>query len=450
MMRLHQSLAARAPEAPLWRGSRGWRSTREVLDAARLLALRLDEPRLAFALRDDESLAIALLAAELRGTTALLVPASWGQQMIETYLPRAGMRLLVTDRNDLSAPALLRFDATPPAVGALSSPGAASSPDTRWIVPTSGTTGEPKLVEHTLESLARTVKTDGARGAGLTWGLVYELGRFAGLQVLLQAILGGSRLVFADRAGGVDALVTSLADAGCNALSATPTLWRRILMAEAAGRLPLTVATLGGEIADAAILRALAARYPAAKLLHIYASTEAGVGFSVADGQAGFPVAFITRPPRGVELKVDDTGRLWLRPAAAVQRFLGETRALVEADGWIDTGDQVSREGDRYVFLGRANGAINVGGNKVFPEEVENCIRAVDGVQLTAVRARANPIMGALVEALVRPDPLADRATLKRSITTACRAKLAPYKVPALVTWVDDLAVSPAGKLVRS
>ena len=80
---------------------------------------------------------------------------------------------------------------------------------------------------------------------------------------------------------------------GVNAMSATPTLWRKILMSDASRSLALRSITLGGEIADQQVLSTLASTYPSARIRHIYASTEAGTGFSVTDGKAGFPVSFL-------------------------------------------------------------------------------------------------------------------------------------------------------------
>lgn len=446
-MTLERVLRGRSPDATLWIRPHGSCAVRSVLARTAALAARLDASRIALALADDERMAIALLAAERQGATMLLVPAAWDQATYDRYAARAGVELLVTDRPELSDKRVVRvFDEEV----CFTDEVVISANRARWIIPTSGTTGAPKLVEHSLDSLARTVKTDAGKGASLVWGLIYELSRFAGLQVFLQAMLGGSRLVFVDRAATMDRIVEQLHSAECNALSGTPTFWRRLSMARGSDRLPLRLATLGGETADTPILKTLAYKFPQAKVIHIYASTEAGVGFSVRDGIAGFPATFLRNPPSGVEVKVDSEGMLWLRTADAAASFVGENAALVEVDGWIRTGDLVRREGDRFVFLGRANGAINVGGNKVFPEEVEDCIRRVEGVSLVTVRARANPITGALVEACVKPAPEADRNSLKRLILESCRASLAAYQVPALITWVDDIAVNATGKIIRS
>jgi acyl-CoA synthetase (AMP-forming)/AMP-acid ligase II len=447
MISLRQALARRAATEPLWRNGAAWKSVHDVLTAVSDLSGAFSSGPIALACANDESFALGMLAAEGRCESVLLIPASWDQALFDRYRLLAGVELLVTDRADLRAPQKLRLGAcferaVPPA--------SAGAIETRWIIPTSGTTGQPKLVEHRLATLARTVRTDSAKGRELNWGLVYELARFAGLQVFLQAMLGGSRLVFVRREAGIETLLGDLAAAGCNALSATPTFWRRMLMAPAAGELPLQLVTLGGEIADQAVLTSLRVQYPAAKVVHIYASTEAGVGFSVGDGRAGFPANYLQHPPSGTQLKVEIDGMLWVRPALGGQRYLGGADSLVAADGWINTGDQVHRVGDRMLFLGRANGAINVGGNKVFPEEVEDCIRGVSGVRHVGVRARSNPLVGSLVEALVLPENGADRAVLKSAIVQSCRGALAPYKVPALVTWVDEVAMTAAGKSMRS
>jgi acyl-CoA synthetase (AMP-forming)/AMP-acid ligase II len=232
-------------------------------------------------------------------------------------------------------------------------------------------------------------------------------------------------------------------------LSATPTLWRKILMSPAGRRLPLRQITLGGEIADDLVLGALARAFPRARITHIYASTEAGVGFSVKDGRAGFPAAYLAEPPGGVELKVDGEGRLWLRPAVRGQFFVG-TAALESTDGWIDSGDLVERRGDRYHFLGRANGAINVGGDKVFPEEVERVILELPDIALARVSGRRNPIVGALVEAVVMPRAAdANAAEISRRVREHCASRLPRFKVPAVIQVVSALATEGTGKLAR-
>src|SRR5262249_35102228 len=153
------------------------------------------------------------------------------------------------------------------------------------------------------------------------------------------------------------------------------------------------------EIADQAILDNLAAVYPDARIGHAYASTEAGVGFEVNDGLAGFPASMLGRLPSGVDIKLEQ-GTLRLPSTLAPLRDVGHAAAaLAEGGGFVDPGDIVEQRDGRCHFMGRSNGVINVGGLKVHPEEVEAVINRHPQVRMSLVRERRSPITGALVVA---------------------------------------------------
>ena len=156
---------------------------------------------------------------------------------------------------------------------------------TLWIIPTSGTTNRPKLIKHSTDSLISRVKVDKVKGKALIWGNLYDHTRFAGIQVLLQGLIGGSTLVL-DNKSNIEEKLNALIKNHCNALSGTPTIWRNILMLPSAKKLKLKQITLGGEIIDQAILNSLKRIYPNARITHIYALTEIGVAFSVSDSVA--------------------------------------------------------------------------------------------------------------------------------------------------------------------
>lgn len=324
------------------------------------------------------------------------------------------------------------------------------SSETVWLLATSGTTGFPKLAGHTLESLTRTHQRNIEKGQTFTWGLLYDPARFAGLQVFLQAVLSLSRLVITDDTRPLNERLQTFADHRCNALSATPTLWRKILMCPAAERLNLRQITLGGEIVDRQIIDALVRKFPSARVVHIFASTEAGVGFAVDDQKEGFPAAWLNDPPPGIQIKVDPEGFLLIKPSGVGSLRMKEGDQLRDQEGFINTGDLVRREGDRYQFLGRANGAINVGGNKVFPEEVENVMLGFKGVKFVAVKSKKSPIVGYLVAADV---VMEDRSMAKKDfiegLQSFCRSRLEEYKVPAFINIVEEIHTSQTGKMIR-
>src|SRR6266481_769932 len=105
----------------------------------------------------------------------------------------------------------------------------------------------------------------------------------------------------------------------------------------------------------------------------------------------------------------------------------------------------VELRGDRYHFVGRGDGIINVGGRKVHPEEVEAVINRHPNVQMSLVKARKNPITGAVVVAdvVVKTEPdgksaAADTEALKSEIFEACHDALTPHKVPAAIRFVPS------------
>jgi acyl-CoA synthetase (AMP-forming)/AMP-acid ligase II len=393
--------------------------------------------RVAVWLDDLVDLACALVALQGRAGQMLLIPRGSSREQARALCRRSGSETLITDVDQM--------------IGHGSGADAAADENTRIVIPTSGTTGGPKLVSHTLASLTRTTRTNPDAGGRYRWGLVYDPARFAGLQVFLQSLLGGSTLVLTREDEPLDARIDQLVRSGCNAVSATPTMWRKILMLPQADELSLTQITLGGEIADDQVLQALHRKYPTARVTHIYASTEAGVGFSVNDVRAGFPAEFLERPPNGVEVRVDDDGFLLLRKhAESGDRYVGSTEPTADRHGFVNTGDLVQRVGDRFVFLGRANGAINVGGNKVHPEEVEQVLLMHPAVELARVAPIKSSMVGELVTATVQTsDEIDDPAAFNAELRSFCAERLEPYKVPSMIQIADDIELSAAGKTQR-
>jgi acyl-CoA synthetase (AMP-forming)/AMP-acid ligase II len=286
------------------------------------------------------------------------------------------------------------------------------------------------------------------------WGTFYDIRRYGGLQILLRALLGGGSMLLSSARESASDFLLRAAARGVTHLLGTPTHWRNALMSPSARRLALQYVRLSGEIADQAVLDHLRAFYPAAAIVHAFASTEAGVGFEVGDALAGFPASLIGRDGAGVEMKVKD-GSLRIRSARTAARYLGSrSETLPDADGFVDTGDIVELRGERYYFVGRRDGVINVGGQKVHPEEVEAVINSHPQVRISQVRAKKNAIMGALVVADVVLNGETGAANargkgLEHAILEHCRAALPRHKVPAAINFVSSLAVAPTGKIVR-
>ena len=405
---------------------------------ALLMAQRLHLPKgsiVALCGLSPSKLIQLIIALDGNVNALLLLPSSLDEGSQQLLIQSAGCTHLINASSD-----------EPLTIFPLDSVSSTNVTPTKWLLATSGTTGLPKLIDHTFESLSSSVKYDKVRASEFVWGLLYDPSRFAGIQVVLQALLSGSALCIADSMD-FDIQVEAFIHNRVNALSATPSLWRKLLMDGRVLELPLLQITLGGEIVDQFIIDALKHNFPLARIVHIYASTEAGAAFSVNDGIAGFPLKWLDSSLAPLPLRLRDDGHLLVKP-----RILPGGKEIldrIDEDGYLDTQDLVKIEGERVRFLGRASGAINVGGNKVNPEEIEACIREVKGVFDVRVYAKKSSMMGQIVAAEIISVFGVEPLTLRKSILTHCRRELENWQVPALLSFVSVLKETAAGKRDR-
>jgi acyl-CoA synthetase (AMP-forming)/AMP-acid ligase II len=318
-------------------------------------------------------------------------------------------------------------------------------------VATSGTSGPPKLVRHSWESVLSSARL-AAQWHDLAWLFVYDPTRWAGIQVWAQALLTAGRLVV-PASRDPDTVARAIVDEAVTILPATPTLLRRLLTSADPALLAknsLKRITLGGEAADAELLARAHEAFPQAGIAQVYATTELGEVYRVADGLPGFPAKWIGKPlVGGVVVGVRRDGELMVRAS----------RDAAE----VGTGDLVELHGDRYVFAGRRTDAIIVGGAKVFPKRVEEVIREVPGVAEARVFGVPSSVTGELVAAEIMLTPelasspahpaagtgSSDGADIKTAVLAHCRDTLEPHAVPRLVEIVKKIITTAAGKTSR-
>ncbi len=403
------------------------------------------------ATRDQLAAAQALVALDGSVSRLVICPPDLPLAHLAAIAATAEAQAIVTDRDatefeGADLPPLIACNLPLRPYNSISKPIA-----TEWVLLTSGTTGVPKMVVHSLAALTGAIKPTQPGAPPPVWATFYDIRRYGGLQILLRALLGNGSMVLSDASEPVPEHLRRLAAHGVTHISGTPSHWRRVLMSSESSLIAPRYVRLSGEIADQAILDALKRQYPQAAVGHAYASTEAGVGFEVNDGLEGFP-AEILSSDRDPCCKVVD-GTLLIRSRRTASRYLGASQTLMDKDGFIDSGDFVTERSGRYYFVGRRGGIINVGGLKVHPEEVEQILNKHARVKMSLVSARRNPITGAIVVAdVVLHDSVAlgDASdALKQDILAFCRAALPAHKVPAAIKFVSSLAVTPAGKLVR-
>ena len=404
------------------------------------------------AVADQLVSALAMLEIDGVARRMLLCPPDLGAEHISTLVADAEIDAVVTDH-----PAQWAASGIELIVSAQAPIRAATRTQTQrateWLMLTSGTSGVPKIVGHTLEGLTGAIVADGpARGASPVWATFYDIRRYGGLQIFLRAIIGGGSMVLSEPGEPVADCVARLREKAVTHISGTPSHWRKLLMSGSASEFSPRYVRLSGEIADQAVLDGLSRAFPAASIGHAYASTEAGVGFAVNDGLEGFPADLIGVNRDGVEMKVED-GSLRIRSKRTAHAYVGrQAAALTDARGFVDTGDMVERRGERYHFVGRRGGIINIGGLKVHPEEIEAVINRHAEVRMSRARSRRSPITGAIVVAdvvLADGDGASRSDAIRNEILAECRASLASHKVPAVIRFVASLDVTAAGKLAR-
>jgi acyl-CoA synthetase (AMP-forming)/AMP-acid ligase II len=309
---------------------------------------------------------------------------------------------------------------------------------TQWTLYSSGTTGVPKAVGHSLSSLTRTVSRS---SRPLVWGLLYDPNRMAGLQVLLQAFSSDHSVVAPEPSTTLSKRIELLREHKVTAVSATPTIWRQILQTKSHVGWGLEQITLGGEISDQLILDALRRAFPNSRITHVFASTESAAAFSISDCRAGFPLTFLNDPPAGIELKICDNEL----------RIYNPHSSAAEVDGFVSTGDAVEIREDeqRVLFRGRASGVVNVGGMNVWPEQAEALLRQHPDIQDASVSSVSNPLSGNLFVARVVVKPGTNHDSFRRGVRRWVRERAPNALVPARVEIVAELDLNTAGKIVR-
>ncbi len=304
---------------------------------------------------------------------------------------------------------------------------------------TSGSTGLPQAVTHSIETLARTLRT-GRGHAGSVWGLAYDPTHIAGVQVILQALFNKNPLV---HLGGLDQakILASLRDEGVTHLSATPSFYRLLFSPDAI--LPgVRAVALGGERADPGLIERLGAMFPSAKIRNLYGSTEAGTILEAEGDLFGIPDALSER------VRIAD-GQIEIHASLLGEFSRARTGPATEsADAWYRTGDTVSVVSEnplRFRIVSRERDWVNVGGEKVNPGEVESCLLSCPGVREARVYGRANSVTGRILCAEVVAE-----STFSEPAARAWLAERLPaVKIPRLIKLVAALPRARTGKLER-
>lgn len=301
---------------------------------------------------------------------------------------------------------------------------------------TSGTTGQPKKVLHTVATLTRSVRT-GERYVGQIWAYAYNPTHMAGLQVFFQAFENLNTLVnvFNKQRSEVYELINKH---NITHISATPTFYRLLLPFEQEYKTVVRV-TLGGEKSDSHLYENIQKIFPKAKINNVYASTEAGSLFAAKGDCFQIPE------------KIRDKFEVVDDELLIHKSLLGKSDSFKFEGDYYHSGDLiewVDKESGLFRFKSRKNELINVGGYKVNPGEVENILLSIEGVKQVLVYGKANSILGNVLCADIQ---LEDGVLLTDvEIKKALRSQLQDFKIPRRIKFVEQMSLTRTGKLKRS
>ena len=298
---------------------------------------------------------------------------------------------------------------------------------------TSGTTGKPRKISHTVQSLSRSVRVSDAHSDDV-WGFAYHPSHIAGLQVFFQAFFNGNEIVnlFGRQKREIFALVVRRK---ISHISATPTFYR-LLLPEPNVYGSVRRLTLGGEKSTGGLLEKLGAVFPNAKINNIYAATEFGT-LLVSDGE------YFSIPQSAAELVRIDSGVLCVHKS-----LLGGGEVPVDGQ-WYKTRDMVefAPDGLRFKFAARQSDFINVGGYKVNPSRVEDALRGFGGVVDVRVYGRKNSVLGNILCADLKTEDgaEADIAEIRKFLSES----LGQYEIPRKIAFVSEIESTRTGKIKR-
>ncbi|MGX4735435.1 long-chain-fatty-acid--CoA ligase [Kitasatospora griseola] len=344
--------------------------------------------------------------------------------------------------------------------------------DIALVLYTSGTTGRPKGAQLTHLNVVMNVDTTMLSPFDFTADdvllgclpLFHTFGQICGMNTCFRA---GATLVLMPRFDGPGALELMVRE-GCTLFMGVPTMYTALLEAARADprRPALDRAFSGGAALPVAVLDAFQEAF-GCPVLEGYGLTEASP--VVTYNQKAWPLkpGTVGRPIWGVEVEIaraevadriellpaGETGEVVFRGHNVMAGYLNRPEATAEAvvDGWFRSGDLGVKDDEGYLsIVDRKKDVVLRGGYNVYPREVEDVLAHHPAIAQAAVIGLPHPVHGEEVCAVVRAHPgTTPGPALGAEIVAWCRERMAPYKYPRQVEFVDAFPLGASGKVLK-
>ncbi|MBL0234365.1 MAG: long-chain fatty acid--CoA ligase [Chitinophagaceae bacterium] len=414
----------------LLRRVEAWNDRLKELEAGSIVGLEGDF--------SPESIALLL---SLIGKKAIVVPLDINNadRNKEKYqIAQLDLLIRITDDNDISFHKVAK-DLSPnelyDVIRKSGSPG--------LVLFTSGSSGKPKAALHNFSKLLDKFRT---RRKALKTINFLLFDHWGGLNTLFHILSNGGTVVILENRNP-DYVCSLIEKYQVELLPTSPTFLNMLLFSRAYERYSLDslkLITYGAEPMPESLLKSLNQIFPAIEFQQTYGLIELGVMRSKSEVKDSL---WVKIGGEGFEVRVVDN-MLQIKSDSAMLGYLNAPSPFT-ADGWFQTGDAVEVKGDYFRILGRKSELINVGGEKVFPQEIENTILEIPGVEDVLVYGESHPMTGSIVCAKIKYSGVEDKKKLINVIKTHCRSKLESFKIPIKIQVVDDSFESARFKKTR-
>jgi acyl-coenzyme A synthetase/AMP-(fatty) acid ligase len=296
----------------------------------------------------------------------------------------------------------------------------------------SGSTGQSKAAVHDFVPLLQKFKTPRNTLRTLTFLLFDHIG---GINTLFYTLANAGCVVTVDNRSP-DIVCAAIERHDVQLLPTSPTFINLMLVSQAYQRHDLSsleMVSYGTEVMPESTLQRLHQLFPQIRLLQTYGLSEVGILRSKSKSSDSL---WVKVGGDGFETRIVDS-MLEVKSRSAMLGYLNSPYPFTE-DGWFKTGDAVEVDGEYVRILGRSSDLINVGGEKVYPAEVESVLQTMYGVEEVAVNGELNPIVGHIVVAKVKLSHIETAKEFRRRMRDHCNGKLERYKIPQKVEIVSE------------
>ena len=296
----------------------------------------------------------------------------------------------------------------------------------------SGSTGASKGAVHDLVYILDKFKTPRKTKRMITFLMFDHMG---GLNTLLHNLSGGG-CVITVRDRSPESVLSIVEKYKVQVLPVSPTFINLMLLSEAYKKYDLSsleTISYGTEVMPETTLERLHKLFPNIRLVQTYGLSELGVMDTKSKSNDSL---WVKLGGAGFETRVRN-GMLEIKAHSAMLGYLNVPSPYTE-DGWFMTMDMVEQDGEYYKILGRKSEIINVGGEKVYPAEVESFFMNMDGVEDVAVKGESNPLIGNIVVAKFKLSTDENVRDFQKRMRKFAKGNIAEYKIPQKVLLVSE------------